>query len=98
MCRYLAVRLLRRLRPTAKIIAQLIGREITRREPRSRLEADDFEAGPRERKRSHAADRSETDDDDVRLFKVDGHDRRLSSRTSRRRRLTGGLALRARPC
>jgi hypothetical protein len=97
MGRDLAVRLLCRLRPAAKIVAQFIGREITWREPRSRFKADDFETGSRERKRGHAANRSETDDDDVRFLKVDGHDRRLSSKTWRRRRLIGGSALRARP-
>jgi len=71
--RDLAVRLLRRLRPAAEIVAQLVGGEIARREPGARFEPDHLEPCARERQRGDAADRAEPDDDDVGLLKVDGH-------------------------
>ena len=74
-----AVRLLGRLRPAAEIVAELVRRKIARREPRACLQADHVEPGPHDRKGSHAANRSQTDDDDVRLLKVDGHGYHLSS-------------------
>ena len=73
-----AVRLLRRLRPAAEIVAQLVGREVARGEPGARLEPDHLEPGARQRQRGDAADRAEPDDDDIGLLKVDGHGRRLS--------------------
>ncbi len=73
MGRDLAVRLLRRLRPAAEIVAQLVGGEIARREPGAGLEPDHLEPCARERQRGDAADRAEPDDDDVGLLKVDGH-------------------------
>ena len=71
----LAVGLLRRLRPAAEIVAQLVGREIARRQPGAGLDADHVEARARERERGDAADRAEPDDDDVGFLKVDGHGR-----------------------
>ena len=71
----LAVGLLRRLRPAAEIVAQLVGREIARRQPGAGLDADHVEARARERQRGDAADRAQPDDDDVGLLKVDGHGR-----------------------
>src|SRR5262249_447693 len=59
----LAVRLLRRLRPAAEIVAQLVGREVARREPAAGLEPDYLEPRARERQRGDAADRAEPDDD-----------------------------------
>ena len=75
MGRDLAVRLLRRLRPAAKIVAQLIGSKIAWRKPGASLEADHLEPRLRERQRGDPADSAEPDDNDIRLPKVGGHDR-----------------------
>jgi hypothetical protein len=75
MGRDLAVRLLRRLRPAAEIVAQFVGGEIARREPGAGLEPDHLEPRARKWQRGDTADRAEPDDDDVGLLKVDGHGR-----------------------
>jgi hypothetical protein len=56
MRRDFAVGLLGGLRPAAEIVAQLVGREIARREPGAGFEADHLEPGARERQRGDAAD------------------------------------------
>jgi len=73
MRRNLAVCLLRRLRPAAEIVAQLVRREIARSEPGAGLEANNVKARARERQRGDAADSAESDDNDVGFLKVDGH-------------------------
>jgi len=78
MGRDFAVCLLRRLWPAAEIVAQLVGSEVARGEPGTRLQPDHLEPGARQRQRGDAAYRPEPDDDDIGLPKVDGHGRRLS--------------------
>ncbi len=56
---------LRGLRPAAKIIAQLIGREVALGEPRARFEADHFEPGLGQWQSRRATRGAEADDYDV---------------------------------
>ena len=86
--RNLAIGLLHRLRPAAEVVAQLVGREVRRRQPRARFESDDVEPGLCERQRRHAAGGAEPHDDDVGAAKLSGHAPACGSRTSSSRRPT----------
>src|SRR5262245_14464320 len=76
------VRLLSCLRPTAIVVSQLVGREITFGQPRAGFEADDIESSLGERKRGNASNRAKTHDDDIGLLQPSRHasSRRVSNR------------------
>ena len=73
MGRNLLVRLLRRLRPSAVVVPQFIGREVAFGEPGACLQSDDVQTGLSERERCDPSDRSEADDHDVRFFEPGRH-------------------------
>ena len=73
MCRHFVIGLLHGLRPPADVVSQLVWCEVGGSEPGSRLETDDFESGPRERKGSHATHSAEPDDDDIGLRQTNRH-------------------------
>ena len=94
MRRHFVIGLLHGLRPPADVVSQLVWCEVGGSEPGSRLETDDFESGPSERKGSHATHSAEPDDDDIGLRQTNRHgaallpgwpSRAASSRTSRSR-------------
>jgi len=61
MSRNFIVGFLHRLRPTAKIVAQFIGREITGPKPCAGLKSDYFKPRTRERQSRDTAGRATTD-------------------------------------
>src|SRR4029079_17899271 len=92
----LAIGFLHRLRPTTEVVAQFVGREITRLQPRASFESDDFESGLGERQYRHAARGAKPDDHDIGGRQVNGH-WVSSSRTSRSRKPTCASAPVTRP-
>src|SRR5262245_6514882 len=98
MSRNLGVRLLHGLWPAAKIVAQLVGCKIARRQPPPGLQADHLQPRLGEWQGSNATDGPESNDDDVGLIEVYGHDRLLSWRTSRSRMPTCDWASASRSC
>ena len=61
----LPIRFLRRLRPAAIVVPELVGSEVTLREPGAGFQSDDLEPRLRQRERGDASDRAEADNDDV---------------------------------
>ena len=71
---YLGVGLLHRLRPAAKIIAQLVRRKIARGQPVARFETYDIQPRACERQHRRATDGAQTHDHDIRALEISGHD------------------------
>ena len=59
--------------PATHVVPQLVGSEVVRIEPSARLEANDAETSPGQRKCGNATDGAKTDNDDVGLRQVRGH-------------------------
>ena len=64
------LRFLHRLRPGAEVVSDLVGREVFRRQPRARFEADNLDACLGKRQDSDAAGGAHPDHDDIGLLEV----------------------------